>query len=633
MALLSERQRRIIDLLAESPLTGAELARELGVSVRTVQADVSRINRGGGVVASSNRGYRLVEGPPEERAARGGRGARAPEADPVDIALRAIVHDLVKGGPGPTADDLGERLFMSRTAVERVLGEARERVAPYSVDVARERGRVTLRGDELGRRQLLTRLVMDEAAGRISADGFVEPLSKVLDLDFVRDVVRRCAHREERYVEPGYVTGLATSLAIALLQMRCPSGHGLARRDPGERDVDRRVALDVCETYARRWPIRAGAQDVDQIASLLAGLLRPTCGEPSPDKPIVGQDALIADIVRSALEPYGVAVEDGPALRGLVLHVGQLVRRAGTHPLEDDDLLEGIKRSCPLLFEAAQVVAGTLSERLGVPVRDGELGFLCVHLGLIMGERASGRARVALLSTTYQSVDRDLRDRLVRRFGDQVDVCVCGDAAEALDAARARAVDLVVTTRRLPDPSVPHVIVSPLLLSDDLLAIGRALRHHTESGRLARLRSMRSFFSERLFVRDDGPERRERGEVIDELCDRLREDGAVDPSFAASVRAREAAGSTCFFERFAIPHALDMNARRTAFCVLTSRAGVRWGGPVIHVVLMIAVRREDRERFMGLFDSTVRALGNPGVLPRLERARSLDAFLDALLER
>lgn len=49
MALMSERQRRIVSLLAASPapLTGGELAQELGVSVRTVQAEVARINGGG----------------------------------------------------------------------------------------------------------------------------------------------------------------------------------------------------------------------------------------------------------------------------------------------------------------------------------------------------------------------------------------------------------------------------------------------------------------------------------------------------------------------------------------------------------------------------------------------------------
>ena len=634
MALLSERQQRIVSLLASSagPLTGSELAQELGVSVRTVQAEVARINGGGALIESSNRGYRLRRDPADGAVGHDGLDRGATPSDPADVVLRVLARNLVTGEEGPTAEDLGELLFMGRTAVERVLGEVRERASRQGLALARTRGRISLTGDDGARRRLLSRLVVDEVTGGASAGSPAEPVSELLDLGFVRDVIGRCARRENRYVEPGHETGLATSVAIALFRMRCPSG--LSRvEDGGEKSsVELRVATAVCASYAHRWPIRACVEDVSQVASLLVGWMRPTQLRETRSRH-VERDARVEDVVRDALAPYGISVEDGPALRGLVLHVDQLVRRSDGQSVTDDGLLEGVKRSCPFLFEVSQVVAGALSERLDVTVDESELGFLCIHLGLVVGELADDRPRVALLSTTYRSVDRALRDQLVMHVGDRASICVFARAAEALDEARAGSVDLVVTTRPLRGLPVPHVLISPLLLSDDLLAIGEALRHRARSGRLAQLRSTRPFFSEELFVRDDGASVRERDEVIDELCARLEAAGAVGPEFGASVRSREAAGSTCFFERFAIPHAIEMDARRTAFCVLTSRAGVRWGGPVIRVVLMIAVRREDRERFMSIFDSTVRALGTPELLPRLERARTLDDFLTALLDQ
>lgn len=634
MALLSERQQRIVSLLASSagPLTGSELAQELGVSVRTVQAEVARINGGGALIESSNRGYRLRRDPADGAVGHDGLDRGATPSDPADVVLRVLARNLVTGEEGPTAEDLGELLFMGRTAVERVLGEVRERASRQGLALARTRGRISLTGDDGARRRLLSRLVVDEVTGGASAGSPAEPVSELLDLGFVRDVIGRCARRENRYVEPGHETGLATSVAIALFRMRCPSG--LSRvEDGGEKSsVELRVATAVCASYAHRWPIRACVEDVSQVASLLVGWMRPTQLRETRSRH-VERDARVEDVVRDALAPYGISVEDGPTLRGLVLHVDQLVRRSDGQSVTDDGLLEGVKRSCPFLFEVSQVVAGALSERLDVTVDESELGFLCIHLGLVVGELADDRPRVALLSTTYRSVDRALRDQLVMHFGDRASICVFARAAEALDEARAGSVDLVVTTRPLRGLPVPHVLISPLLLSDDLLAIGEALRHRARSGRLAQLRSTRPFFSEELFVRDDGASVRERDEVIDELCARLEAAGAVGPEFGASVRSREAAGSTCFFERFAIPHAIEMDARRTAFCVLTSRAGVRWGGPVIRVVLMIAVRREDRERFMSIFDSAVRALGTPELLPRLERARTLDDFLTALLDQ
>ena len=139
MALLSERQQRIVSLLASSagPLTGSELAQELGVSVRTVQAEVARINGGGALIESSNRGYRLRRDPADGAVGHDGLDRGATPSDPADVVLRVLARNLVTGEEGPTAEDLGELLFMGRTAVERVLGEVRER-ASVRVSPSRE---------------------------------------------------------------------------------------------------------------------------------------------------------------------------------------------------------------------------------------------------------------------------------------------------------------------------------------------------------------------------------------------------------------------------------------------------------------------------------------------------------------
>lgn len=150
MALLSERQQRIVSLLASSagPLTGSELAQELGVSVRTVQAEVARINGGGALIESSNRGYRLRRDPADGAVGHDGLDRGATPSDPADVVLRVLARNLVTGEEGPTAEDLGELLFMGRTAVERVLGEVRERASRQGLALARTRGRISLTGDD-----------------------------------------------------------------------------------------------------------------------------------------------------------------------------------------------------------------------------------------------------------------------------------------------------------------------------------------------------------------------------------------------------------------------------------------------------------------------------------------------------
>ena len=43
------------------------------------------------------------------------------------------------------------------------------------------------------------------------------------------------------------------------------------------------------------------------------------------------------------------------------------------------------------------------------------------------------------------------------------------------------------------------------------------------------------------------------------------------------------------FDLFAIPHSVEMNAKRTMVCVALCHKGVAWNGPTIKLALMIAV--------------------------------------------
>lgn len=96
---------------------------------------------------------------------------------------------------------------------------------------------------------------------------------------------------------------------------------------------------------------------------------------------------------------------------------------------------------------------------------------------------------------------------------------------------------------------------------------------------------------------------------------------------------REQLSSTCFFDTFAIPHALDMNATHTMICVLTSESGIQWDDHVLHIVLMLAVQQNDRKKFMELYNGIVQTLEKPEKVNKLVLADNLMDFLNQLLEK
>lgn len=627
MAHLNERQRRIVALVAAAgaPVTGAKIADELGVSLRTVQNEISHMNRCETTLLSSRHGYSLC---PEADLScleddRGGSVGLARAA--LEIVARRL---LVEKTP-LTTSDVSEALFVSARSADRLLSSVRTELARFGLELSRSHGQLSVSGTREDKSRLLAQLVLDEMA-RPGELGDQDSIANLLDLGFVRDIVTRSVHRAAHYLEPGYEMGLHVNVAIALLRMRTQAGHSAAPTSGAT--LERSVARTICEEYSRKWPISPDDMDINCIASLLGGHIRPEGNRNETITPRVSDALLrkVEGILERALSPYGVTARGNRAVLDFAVHVEQLIRR---FPLQvaDNGTLATMTKSCPFAFEISQLVADGISEVFGVEVGAGELGLICIHVGMIIGEAHADRIRMALVNETYHDVGRDLRDRLIGRFGEQADVILYSSADDLL--ASNTSVDLVLTTGRAPRMTVPCVQISPLLVGADLVEVQRAVVSCLERRRDRTLDALRDFFSPDLFFRDEGTSDEgplERDDALTFLSERLRERNIVDESYLSSVMRRESAGSTCFFALFAIPHAIEMNARETRFCVLVSERGINWSGTIIHLVLMIAVCERERSRFMGIFDSVVKALSERGRTSALASAHSLDEFLSNL---
>ena len=633
MALLSTRQRQIVSLVAQSPtpLTGQQLAFELGCSLRTVQAEVNRINRDTPVIVSSNRGYRIVhEGLEAIRPQLEGAGEGAESLE------HAILKALLLGPECPTVDDLSVSLARSSSVIERHLTDVRKTLDANGLSLARDRGRLSVEGPEVARRLLLGQLITTEASTTFSSSGARAELDE-MDHEFVVGIVSRAIHRQGRYVEPGYESGLHVNVAIALYRLRSDAHAAHIDGLEAGNTPEERIASDILSAYAGRWTISPTEDDRAYVAMLLHGLTRPkdvTVEERISDEIDDEFVRKLESLVSESLAPFRIAIASDTRLHAFALHVHDLIRRAESGQATDTGLLETIRQTYPFVYEAALLVRGRIAQAFGVSITDGELGFICVHLGMLIGAVEHGKARVAVVADSYGGIAASVLERLVLRFGQEAVFVALDENTAAKDSS---SYDFIVATHPVRTPS-RVVSISPFFGEEDSLAVERALLSCAEDRVRRRRGETGAYFDERLFFRADregmvdGTPVRTMDEAISYLAARLEAVGIVDETFEASVRAREEAGSTCFFELFAIPHAMHMDARRTAFCLLLSERGVEWDGSLIHVVLMIAVRAEDRPNFMSIFDSVVKSLRNGAKVAELVRCHTLDEFTSRLYD-
>lgn len=641
--MLSERQRRILEIIAarDVPTTGGAIASVLGVSVRTVQSEIARINATDTLIVSSNRGYelaRLAAAMPLDTSEHpSGREAATDRHDILKLLLESDSH-----GAPLTIGDLSEQLYLSVPATGRRLKQLRPLLQRFNISITRKSGVISLAGSERDKRRLIGYLVTEEAgtsfpSGEIPASSFGN-----LDYRKTERAISTALSMHGYRIRRGYEKSLVTTIAIALERMS--RGSSISDGEPPEKSPFINCARDICRLYPDMEEVEAG--DVSYLASLLMGQIEPCI----PDDAITGgiefSDFVrrIERIVNDVLETFSLHIDFSQELYNFAQHIRALIERADGVQIASADMLENIKMTCPFVYELSVLISQKLAAELDITIEDDELGFVCIHVGMLVeSARASELVHISLLCDQYRSLSTRIEEELGRRFSDIVLIST-PDHVDAVDENRTEMangrtddgirkpnqIDLIITTRNALGGRRGVVLISPFFTTSDLLKIESAIGLCLKRKHAARTyRLLSPFFSKDLFFRT--AEALDREQTISFLGEKLVDAGVVDTSFIDSVRTREDLSSTSFFNLFALPHALDMNARKTMVAALVDERGVAWGDETVSVVLMIAVCRDDRGKFMEIYDAVARALCDERRARRLAASTSLDEFLELLV--
>lgn len=628
--MLSERQRQILSVIraANGPVTGAEIALELGISVRTVQREISQINRSGIEIQSSYRGYRIKPSSlnstwlEEAEAAQPGS-----ESTPIDHTL---LKALTQNDDPVDIDDLSESLFVSTPVLERSVRRLRPELARFNLELTRRRNKLRIEGREADKRALIGQLLVEEATNSFSTWDRLAAYFEDMDIDALKRIVLEAVDAQGYRIKTGYSQNLIANMAVALYRMRSNS-YITEHADQGDRDdAVHIIARDICRKCSERRRIAPDTGDIDYLASLLTGQIEPK--EHSADATHgLEMSELVSTVERIANEVFDafqLHIGFSQSLYNFSMHVKALIERTEAIQITDTEILENVKMNCPFVYELALLISKKLADAFDIEITDGETGFICIHVGLLIENMTAERkVRIVLMCDRYQGISERIRDEIERRFTDVATVSECDELD--LDADMLEQADLVVTTRNRPLALRNVVFVSPFFTPSDYLkienAIGICLRERNAERTKALLEP---FFDERLFTRRDIPTQ---DEAIRFLGKELIELGIVDETFITSVFMREEMSPTSFFGLFAIPHALEMSAARTMVAVLLSERGVKWGNETVHIVLMIAVCHEDRKRFMEIYNTVVRSLCDKQRAHRLAEATTLSDFLERLV--
>lgn len=628
MYSLTPRQKNILLILSNQAevLTGKSLCDQLNISLRTLQTEIREINETADkkIVLSTNRGYQLDRD----------------SFSVLDIFQdfrqegndqEALLKKLILEDSSYQIDELADSLYMSVSTLNRRLNLVQKRLKRSNLSLEKKNGQISIAGSEMDKRTLIRDLIYEEINPIFlnieSCSSYFEGLNVVS----IRDIILKTIERYNCYVEECYATNLIINILIALSRMQKAYSLDAFSAKLPESSTEYHIAKDICSQFASHCSIDFQEADIQYIGVLIMGQIK-------PDQLVkhIGQfDRAISEdfekeiniILQKTFRYYMLNINYDHFLYNFILHVDALIRRAKNHQYVSSYITENVKSNCPFIYDVAVYIAKEIEDRFQIRVIDEEIGFISIHIGFAIenSTASTDKVRVLLLCNQYHRIAANLIEKLKENYSETIEITnvVTSLSQRSLESDA----DLILSTVPLPGIGKKVVTISPFYTMQDRYKIDEAIQECLRAISSKKGQSLLlSYFHKDLFFRNLEFSNKE--EVIRFLGKKVEKFGLAQPGFTESVLKREAMSSTCFFDTFAIPHAIELEAKRTMFCVLVNENGIHWDNHVIQCVFMIAINKADRKSFMKIYNGIIQILCDKDKVNQLVKCKNPIEFIE-----
>lgn len=637
------RQREILQYLmaADTWLKGAELAARLGVTARTVRADIHSIaaalaGESLQIQTSKVKGYRLAGEKPNAAHLQ-----KKTDELPIlpEERQRFILKTLLRDKGKADVYDLAEALAVSESTLENDLKGARAYLAAHggTLTLVRKGAGLALVGGERAQRGLFSQLLLEETDGSFLGLSKYEPYFPRIKQ--IQAIVLDCFRESAYALNEMAVLNLIVHIAITLeriekLRLLSDASSMTEYADKEEYEIAQTLCARFEQCFGIVFPLqerlylmfliamKKRAKNVYRSLEELRELMKPET---------VG---MTEELVERVWEEFGIDLrQDETFFIGLALHLEALCERVRHCGLLRNPLLAELKQRYPFTFEIAVFMAECFRQRTGSMIMEDEIGFLTLHLGAALErlrERTAEPKRVALVCPSGSTSTELLLAKLQSIYQNKIAV-IGVFSFLAVEEIAAAAPDFIFATVRFEhDLTIPTLLLSPFLDMKDIDLINKSLCLWENTAKRQKLRAdLAQYFTQSAF--HSNPLADDAFALLAMLADNLCVQGFVPESFKESVLQRERISSTAFSQLIAIPHAVEMNAHRTVVAVARFDKPIAWGARKVQLVLLFAIRKGERRALQDLYQYILQIIDRQEGVLHLAQAQSCHAFLERVL--
>lgn len=592
--------------------TSEEIALYLGVTSRTIKNYAKQLSNIDAFESGRN-GYRisLTEKEKfwhtEQQTLESGR-------------VNTIINLLIQSTEPLNLYDLTEYLALSETPVLAALKQVANKIEIYGLEVEHENNHWYIKGNERNKRRMLSSLLYEESAGKFLSIDLLQNTFPEIDILEIRNVIKQVALQNDIRLNAYELSNLMLHIAIAI--------------DRSPNRINKKISVNINSAFTNELldkienivNMNFSNEDRIELAQIIELI---TC---SKENAIIDGRIrfLVDEIILYINDTYQVDLNSEKFKIQFSVHLKKLIERAKANSYARNPMLERIKNTSPTIYECAVLISHKISEQWGIQISDDEISFIALHIGNILSEQITNKDKlgVVILIPEYHDNTENLLEKIQNRFGE---VLAIHKIAHDIFDVNFDNIDLVIQADTQFDiGNIPTVIVSQFLLPQDIARLNVAITSIRANLKKNKLRMMLDkFIAPQHFLYVN--ELKSQEEVFEDITRSFESDGIVSSKFSNKLTKREALSSTAF-GNVALPHTLEMDAKKSKGMIYINPKGVKWtNGEIVYLIIALAVAKDNQLIFREVFDELSIIITDREKVSKLIKNKTYEDFMLNLL--
>lgn len=623
-------------------LTSQTLAPILDVSSRTVRDDIKELdqtltNNGATITSTRGKGYTLtIQDDASFRHFLKNHvyEQHANDFSQPDQRVAYLIERFLLAESHIKTDDLMDEMHVSRSTIQNDLRQVKEQLNSYKLTLLHKPNYgMKLVGSEVKRRFALSQFIFDQRDVRETMvwKKQLTELTHVTEQQIQSLWALLIDTTKRHHISLSDIALNNLFIHMAIAYKRIKDGHEIDFLQHDLTDIQAEHEYTVAEEVVKKSEhilnITFPETEVCYIAIHLLGTKIVTHRHQTEEdlKQWLPSDIVIVTerMLQMIEDKLSLSIQhDRELILGLGLHLKPAMNRFKYGMNVRNPMLEDIKTSYPLAFEAGIIAGVALEETLDVSIDENEIGYLALHIGAAIERQklkhkplscfivcASGLGSAQLIKYKLQSM-----------FGSKINILGTTEFYK-IDQLPFNAIDLIISSVPIQqDLPVPVVEVNAILTDQDI--------NQVETYFKADYKELLQYIDQHAIFLKQSLDTKEA--ALSFLYKQLKAPLQLPNDYLIHVFEREKIAPTAYGNLIAIPHPITAQTKETHVSMMTLDKPIEWGDKRVQFIILLNVSKDSQEDLQSLYSFITKLVENKKHIQRLIQIDTLPAFIDQL---